>query len=227
MPATDACLPNAGYRNEPTATLAPHLQVAEAIGDRVAAVLPAADRQEINLVAHPGRPPEGGSLLDDPAASAPWAHRAFLQTCNFSGPRAPQPSSIWAAVGACEGREGGGRTVKHRETDRPNLPAGSWAFTTIHHTLLSSALPPCPTSTDRGEGRARTRITGGLVMPDQGRGVPPADPGGGEAPRPVSCPSAPTTRSQRPLRRDTMPVVAGRRSCCAGVDPDGCRSCRW
>jgi hypothetical protein len=47
-------------------------------------------------------------------------------------------------------------------------------------------------------------------------------------PASVCCPFGPTTRPQRPLRRGTMPVAAGRRiSLCAGVDPDRYRSCRW
>jgi hypothetical protein len=74
-----------------------------------------------------------------------------------------QPGSILAAVGACEGRKGGGRTVEHRRTGRRNMPAGSRAFATIHHTLVSSALPSRPTSTDRGRQTASQRITGGLV----------------------------------------------------------------
>jgi hypothetical protein len=54
----------------------------------------------------------------------------------------------------------------------------------------------------------------------------PVKPTSPHLPRP--CPSPPTTRPLRPLRRGTTPVAAGRQSSLGvGVDPDGCRSCRW
>src|SRR5918995_4375716 len=172
MPATDACLPNASYRNEPTATLAPHLQVAEAMAIASPPCSPPpTGRKSISW-------PILGALLRAAACSTirlpphlGHTGRSYKPVILADQGR-PQPSSIWAAVGACEGPEGGGRTVEHRDTVRPNLPAGSWAFTTIHHTLLSSALPPCPTSTDRGEGRARTRESPGVCEPLAGRLAP-------------------------------------------------------
>jgi len=45
---------------------------------------------------------------------------------------------------------------------------------------------------------------------------------------PPVVPFGPTTRPQRPIRRGTTPVAAGRRiSLCSGVDPGGRRSYRW
>jgi hypothetical protein len=55
-----------------------------------------------------------------------------------------QPGSSRAAVGACEVREGDGLRVKHRKTGCRYIRLRSWAFITVHHGLLSSALPPRP-----------------------------------------------------------------------------------
>jgi hypothetical protein len=87
---------------------------------------------------------------------------------HLGGPRAGfSRGSMRAAVGACEIREGDGQRVKHRGTGCRYIRLRSWAFATVHHSLLPSALPSSPASTDRGRQTASQRITGGLVSHEQ------------------------------------------------------------
>ena len=94
-----------------------------------------------------------------------------------------QPGNSRAAVGACEVGKGDGQRVKHRGTGCRYTRLRSWAFITVHHSLLSSALPPRPTGTDRGRQSANPRITGGLVSATRGNASSPARPAARMRPR--------------------------------------------
>jgi hypothetical protein len=72
-----------------------------------------------------------------------------------------------AAVGAGKGRDGHGQTVKEHGREPPGIPLLSWAFTTIRHDLLPSALTRGSGGTDRGRQSADPRSPGGLVGQDQ------------------------------------------------------------
>ena len=56
-----------------------------------------------------------------------------------------------------------GETVKDQVAEPTRLPLVNWAFTTIRHDRLPSALTSRATGTDRGRQTASQRITGGLV----------------------------------------------------------------
>jgi hypothetical protein len=71
--------------------------------------------------------------------------------------------SSWAATGGRKGREGGGQNVTDRERLNRQKGPTIWAFTTIYHHLLSTALTRGRSGTDRGRQTASQRIPGGLV----------------------------------------------------------------
>jgi hypothetical protein len=89
----------------------------------------------------------------------PGAGRSLLIPLNTRH----KPSSRGAAHVVCEGREGHGEAVRDRDAKAGGKPLLSWAFTTISHHLLPSALPRRRSGTDRGRQSASPRITGGLV----------------------------------------------------------------
>jgi hypothetical protein len=70
------------------------------------------------------------------------------------------------------GGEGCSETVDVRDGEPPGVPALSWAFTPIRHSLLASALPPRQSGTDRGKADREPAITGGLVNHQQARRSP-------------------------------------------------------
>jgi hypothetical protein len=59
-----------------------------------------------------------------------------------------------------------------RDGEPAGVSALSWAFTTIRHRLLASALPRRRSGTDRGRQTASQRITGGLLSHRRGEGWP-------------------------------------------------------
>ena len=59
--------------------------------------------------------------------------------------------------------------MKDQVAELTRLPLVHWAFTTIRHDRLASALTSRATGADRGRQSASPRITGGLVSHDQGK----------------------------------------------------------
>src|SRR5918995_1028608 len=161
MPATDACLPNASYRNEPTATLAPHLQVAEAMAIAsppcsppptgrksiswpiLGALLRAAACSTIRLpphLGHTGRSCKPAILADQgrPSRAASGQQSALVRVRKAADGR-------WSIV------------IPTVRTYRPEAGRSPRSITLFCHRLC---LPAQPVQT--GEGRARTRESPGV-----------------------------------------------------------------
>jgi hypothetical protein len=127
--------------------------------------------------------------------------------------------------------------VRDRDAKAGGKALLNWAFTTVSHHRLLSALTSHPPGTDRGRQSANLRITGGLVSYDQGKRSIATGSRSGEAARvPSVVPSArgldtATTSASRVsstwrTRVEHLEARASIRSWSAGRPPARFVSCR-
>jgi hypothetical protein len=105
------------------------------------------------------RRPQGVRLLQNSLSNVKHVRQPICWGVTHLA-RNPAEGSRRAADDPCEGREGCWETVDDRDSEPHGVPALSWAFATIGHRLLASALPPRQSGTDRGRQTASQRSPG-------------------------------------------------------------------
>jgi hypothetical protein len=100
-----------------------------------------------------GRLPQGGPEWREAVLTSRPSGVAMSSSCSRKGSRR-------AADNPCEGRQGQRETIEDRDAEPRGIPLLSWAFTTIRHGLLPSALTRGRRGADRGRQSANPRSPG-------------------------------------------------------------------